>query len=178
MVVRTSLATQAAEEAARRPRVAEGRTANETGIGGAPLDDATRLAAEPKTLDISAMPTGRGGRDGEVTVGSLEELVEFFIAAGKKGFDVNRYKGLGEMNPDTLWETTMNPATSDAPPGEGRGPHGGGPDVHDADGRSGRAAPQVHRGQRPRRQEPRYLRRARHVETIRLTRSQLHPPET
>ena len=43
-------------------------------------------------------------------VESLDELVEFFIAAGKKGIAVNRYKGLGEMNPDTLWETTMDPA--------------------------------------------------------------------
>ena len=42
---------------------------------------------------------------------SFEELVDFFIAAGKKGVAVNRYKGLGEMNPEQLWETTMNPET-------------------------------------------------------------------
>jgi len=45
-----------------------------------------------------------------VNVASVDELVEFFIAAGKKGIAINRYKGLGEMNPDTLWETTMDPA--------------------------------------------------------------------
>jgi len=39
----------------------------------------------------------------------VDALVEFFIAAGKKGVAINRYKGLGEMNPDQLWQTTMKP---------------------------------------------------------------------
>jgi DNA gyrase subunit B len=86
--------------------------ANETAIGGAPLDEATKLAAEPKPLDASAgLKPPKAGREGDVRIGSLDELVEFFTAAGKKGVAVNRYKGLGEMNPDTLWETTMNPET-------------------------------------------------------------------
>jgi DNA gyrase subunit B len=88
-----------------------GATANETAIGGAPLDEATKLAAEPKSPDVSSMPKAPAGKgkDAEVRVETIDDLVEFFIAAGKKGFDINRYKGLGEMNPDTLWETTMDP---------------------------------------------------------------------
>jgi DNA gyrase subunit B len=87
-----------------------GATAHATGIGGAPLDEATKLAAESKPPDASSMPKGVGkGKDADVRVETLDELVEFFVAAGKKGFDINRYKGLGEMNPDTLWETTMDP---------------------------------------------------------------------
>ena len=50
-------------------------------------------------------------RDAEVKVETVDEVVEFFTAAGKKGVAINRYKGLGEMNPDTLWDTTMNPET-------------------------------------------------------------------
>src|SRR5215831_7000414 len=46
---------------------------------------------------------------GEVTLNSIDALVEYFVDAGKKGVAINRYKGLGEMNPEQLWETTMNP---------------------------------------------------------------------
>ena len=88
---------------------------------------------------------------------SLDEFVEHFIALGRKGVAVNRYKGLGEMNPDTLWATTMNPDDAHAAAGEGRGSHRSRPDVHHADGRPGGAAAQVHRGQRARRPEPGYL---------------------
>ena len=88
-----------------------GATAHDTAIGGAPLDDATKLAAEAKTPDVSSMPKGAAkSKDADVQIESIDELVEFFVAAGKKGFDINRYKGLGEMNPDTLWETTMDPS--------------------------------------------------------------------
>lgn len=49
--------------------------------------------------------------DGErtVKVGSMSSLIDYVMAAGKKGLAVQRYKGLGEMNPGQLWETTMNP---------------------------------------------------------------------
>ncbi len=40
---------------------------------------------------------------------SIDEFIDHFIALGRKGVAINRYKGLGEMNPETLWATTMNP---------------------------------------------------------------------
>ncbi len=49
-------------------------------------------------------------RNGERnTVETLPELVSHLYEVAKKGFNIQRYKGLGEMNPTQLWETTMDP---------------------------------------------------------------------
>ena len=59
----------------------------------------------------AAAPARRArGRAPDAEIAGYDELVEYFIAAGKKGVAINRYKGLGEMNPEQLWATTMDPA--------------------------------------------------------------------
>ena len=76
-------------------------SADDTTFGGAPTDTATKLAAEPRKE--------RGGKEGDVHIESMDQLVEYFITAGRKGIHIGRYKGLGEMDPEQLWTTTMNP---------------------------------------------------------------------
>lgn len=48
-------------------------------------------------------------KDKSRRISSMEELLETVMTDGQKGLGVQRYKGLGEMNPGQLWETTMDP---------------------------------------------------------------------
>jgi DNA gyrase subunit B len=73
-------------------------------------DEATEETAQGTAPAAEAPAVTRAARkEPDVTLQSLDDFVEFFITAGKKGIAINRYKGLGEMNPDTLWNTTMDP---------------------------------------------------------------------
>ncbi|MCC7240422.1 MAG: DNA topoisomerase (ATP-hydrolyzing) subunit B [Acidobacteria bacterium] len=75
-----------------------------------PAEEAAEGEAPGEPAEAAAPAAGRKDR-GPVAIATLDEMVDHFLALGRKGVAINRYKGLGEMNPDTLWATTMNPDT-------------------------------------------------------------------
>jgi len=59
--------------------------------------------------DELAAPFISGENGASEEVPTREALLDKVLAAAKKDLSIQRYKGLGEMNPEQLWETTMNP---------------------------------------------------------------------
>jgi DNA gyrase subunit B len=63
----------------------------------------------PEVAPLAASPLLVLHGDEKLLLETKEEVLQHLMEAGKKGLTIQRYKGLGEMNPGQLWETTMDP---------------------------------------------------------------------
>jgi len=78
-------------------------------VGSADFRELQKIS--PSALGLGAPPYRLKRKETESEFSTSKDLVDEILETGKKGMSIQRYKGLGEMNPTQLWDTTMNPET-------------------------------------------------------------------